>query len=203
MPTAVLLGFAVVDSPSSKAGARVRSVRELIEWLDGYQSGSTAAVRAALDPDVRARLDAALPADYVTIVDDRHIVEAICRHVGPERARAVWRGYAGRLAESPLFRALFEGARRIAGSSPRMIARILPSGWSANYRDCGNCTGTLSGSESLIDFTDLHPVICSGPEYFWGWHGTLEGVQDVLGTKATIEADFRPKARMMHFTLRH
>lgn len=159
-----------------------------------------AAVREAVDADVLATMRAASRLAWVDAAPFDRLKEVHLHTVGEDPYVQFWRAYMASVGQNPLFKALFEGGRRIFGATPASLVKWMPRGWAVSTRACGSFDVDASEHSATITIADA-PACARMRATGLSSKGTVLGLWDLTGTDGTVEMD---DARMAEgvFTLR-
>ncbi len=159
-----------------------------------------AAVCDALDGDALEAIRAASRLAWVDAAPFDRLKQVHLDTVGETRYVQFWRVYMTSVGENPLFKALFEGGRRIFGASPAALVKWMPRGWAVSTRACGSFDVDASDRSATITIGDV-PSCGRLRSTGLSSKGTILGLWDLTGTEGTVDMD---DARMSDgaFTLR-
>ena len=134
--------------------------------MDANYPGTRELVLGALTPEIRNLFETAPRTAWIPLEQDAIFVDAIVGRLGAGLSSEIWTNYTSRFVESPLQRALFDGASRLFGVSVGTFIRITPRVWTTSYRGAGEVDVTEAGDTwRRLHITDMHPAMCSRPGY--------------------------------------
>lgn len=162
---------------SDEATARIRNAQDLLVFMDDHQPGSAEGVLGLLDPRLRELLETASRTLWIPLADDARFVDATIDFFGHYRAEELWLAYTSRFVQTPLQRALFDGAIRVFGLSVGTFVRIIPRVWSTSFRGAGRIDVDEHGDAwRRLHLLNMHPAMCVRPGYVILLRGLFRGM---------------------------
>lgn len=109
-------------------------------------------------------------------------------HIGAEGYVAFWRRYMTQAAVNPLFRNLYEGGKRIFGTTPGSVLKWMPKGWGLSTRACGRFSADVTETTATLILEDA-PESSRQASTGHTSKGTILGLCDLLSIEGTVEID--------------
>ena len=184
--------------------ARVRNAQDLLVFMEPRDPGSVEAVLSTLAPAVREVVESSPRTRWIPLEHDARFVDAIIGHYGVDGSVELFRDYTARFTESPLQRAIFEGARRIFGLSVGTFVRIMPRVWATSYKGAGQVDASEKGDHwQRVEIRDMHPAMCTGRGYAIMLRGLFHGMYRLADEdRVDFDLDFDRKARVLRAEFR-
>jgi hypothetical protein len=170
---------------------------------DGYP-GTRELVLGALSPELRTVFETAPRTSWIPLEQDAAFVDAIVDRLGLGLSRELWTRYTARFAQSPMQRALFDGATRLFGLSVGSLVKILPRIWTTSYRGAGQLDAHEAGDNwRLLHITDMHPAMCERAGYLILLRAMFEGMYELANTgDPDFDLRFDEQSRELHVEFR-
>jgi hypothetical protein len=167
--------------PRSPA-VRIAAARDMLSFLETFQSGARQAVLASIPLGSLDALEAGGRTGWLALEHDHWIVDGIVSVLGPDRAVQCWTASVADLVGTPLLRNFVSGMLRLFGKDQTRIIGVFPQAWSAVYQDF--CEVELSESSptyAVLAFNDIAPVLREYPNYFHAFRGVVQGFCALAG----------------------
>jgi hypothetical protein len=180
---------------------RANNARDYLEFLERAYPALHRHLLETLPRDVLLTIQTTLRTDWIPVDLDGQYVEAIVSYLGAEGTKAACRRFLSEcLVQSPMLRAMFDGAVRLFGVSVGGFLRVLPSAFAQSYKDAFVISLERTDSEGLLVFDDIAPEVLRFPAYATHWEGILLGIYDLAHTTPRLSfqlsrAERRIKAR--------
>lgn len=173
-------------------------------FMDEGYPGTRELVLGALSPQLRPVFETAPRTVWIPLEQDAQFVDAIVERLGPGLASELWTGYTARFAQTPLMRALFDGATRLFGLSVGSYVRILPRIWTTAYRGAGQLDASEAGDDwRRLHITDMHPAMCERPGYLILLRAMFEGMYTLANaSEPDFDLRFDAQGRELHVEFR-
>lgn len=175
--------------PSIRAGA----IRDSLDNLDHFESGSREAVLSRLPAATRETILEAPRSDWVSIEDDHYTVDAIVDLFGRPRAIDYWCYSLRRLVDRPLLRSFVGGMVNVLGRDPAVVVSLFVKGWGLAYRDLCDPVLTTVDGQPAIRFEHVAPEVQHYTNYFASWDGTCRGFGDIARVRGQVRFSIAPQ----------
>jgi len=167
-----------------------------------------------LGADVRDRVLARLPGDFPAQIADASrldwiplpVVTSLCRAVRQETdedgLRRWCRAATNLSLQTPLFGPIISGAVAIFGRDPQRIFKVLPTGWNAAMRACGELKVDVTAAGRVV--LEIHhvPDEMRDRDLLLAIGGSFEVVFDECRTDGRCELEVRPPAEAPRYVAR-
>jgi hypothetical protein len=167
---------------------KARHTRTSLEVMGELYPAAEPRVVARLSPLVKQALDAALRLDYLPVMVNLEVVEAIRAELGPRGSRQVARESLRRTLTGPLLGGLVATAVTLFGRTPPGLLRWVGRGYGWVCRDCGEFRlVTAEAGRVELRLEDL-PEELNVPSYLDAMAGALEAFLDVCRVDGSVTA---------------
>ena len=185
---------------SSEGTARIRNAQDLLIFVEARNPGSSGKILELLRPEVRELMQSAPRGLWIPLKQDAHFVDSIIAHYGQAGAEEMWLDYSARFVETPLQRALFDGAIRLFGLSVGTFVRIIPRVWSTSFRGAGEIDVSEKGQGwRRLHLVGMHPQMCERSGYVILLRGLFRGMYRMAKVEVEdFQMSFDPRARELH-----
>lgn len=168
-------------------------VRSVLDGADRADARLGERVRARIDAESRAALDAAGPVSFVPVELDVRVTEALFAEAGESRAREILRENLLLTFDAPILSSFVAGALRLLGRDPGRLFGWSAKVWGQLYRDCGTIRFVRAGEGAgRLELDDLPPCAAASRPYLSGMEAALEAgfaLMDAEGEVRLAEAD--------------
>ena len=180
------------------ATARIRNAQDLLVFMEEFEPGSVERCRKHCSPELLELLDHASKTTWIPLETDAEFVDAVVATYGEDRAEELWFEYSTRFVQTPLMRALFDGAVRLFGLSVGSLLKIVPRIWGTSYREAGEVeferTSKYTGTLVMRDLPD---AMNDRRGYYILLRGMFRGLYRLTRTREDF--DFRHVVRAAEF----
>ncbi len=189
-----------IEPSSVEPAVRAAAVRDFLAYLDVYSFGLQRDVRAVLPREVMRRIDEAGLLSWISVLENRFVLEALWKVAGPEQSLDVLADFTGSFLRSPYLRGYFETAQ----SSVEALYYAAEVAWELVYRDVGHVEVIDSSSNhATIRLEEIDPDVFASPEYVCSFAAFLVGLLRPSEVSGEVEIDkVESETRTVQYTVR-
>jgi hypothetical protein len=179
-----------VPRPQARAG----NAKDFLSFLEEFQPGATAHLRATLPHEVMETVEHSARTEWTPIELDAQYVDEIVRWLGQERACDAWRRFmTERFIRAPAIGALAEGAIRLFGLSVHSFVRMIPFAFRQGFREFAEVEVQLHGDHATVTIRRIAPGVTAS--YATLFRGLFLGIYDLVGREPQLEFQHDAGAR--------
>jgi hypothetical protein len=168
---------------------KARHTRTSLEVVGELFPAAEPAVMARLTPLVKEALEAAFRLDYLPVMVNLEVVEAIHAELGPRGSRQVARESLRRTLTGPLLGGLVSTAIALFGNTPPGLLRWIGRGYGWVCRDCGEFR-MVGAEEGRVELRlEELPDELNIPSYLDAMAGALEAFLDICHAAGRVTVD--------------
>jgi hypothetical protein len=182
-----------IRGPMSEGPAlRANWTRMMLDYYELHLPPSAkSALEEQLDPQVRARLMAAGPLQWLPADVHMHILTAPLAVMGADAYRTFWHDMMIDSFDRPLFRSFVHGAVTAFQGLSGHVYRMVPRGFGLIARDCGEIDVEVIGKEKRAEviWRSIPLVLRRQGAFPIAWAGTLQSVLTISGLQGSVSIE--------------
>jgi hypothetical protein len=182
---------------------RARHMKTLFTTLAARAPEHVAAVRERFGADGVRAVEDASAVDWLDLGLNLALTRCIEEVLGRAACHRFFRAHTDEAFQTPVFRAIADGAIALFGLDPGSWARLVPSGWGLVFREVGRWTMVRNvAGEVRLELRDLPPASVADDV----WPATVAASLGALIGLAKVDGAVRltalePRARVAHYTV--
>ncbi|MEM1415356.1 MAG: hypothetical protein AAGH15_10660 [Myxococcota bacterium] len=178
---------------------RARSAQEFLRFLAREEPAAISRIRARLDPQVLAEVEASIPTAWIA---PPRIAEATMAELGETRLKELMRRFFPSHLEAPLLRGFAQTAQRLFGLGPETAFWVYAKGWAHMNRNAGSArVEKLGPGRARFHLEDLPASVLSDRAIILAYEGLFTGLLDAMAANGRFRYRVLPAARRVEADL--